>query len=98
MHIPKQVIVITPALLPHTGFNMTNRYVPIITGTVCLGIGATLIFGIGSWWAWLIGTPIGIFGWMSLKMGFSAADDEVAAMTSFDPMSKEMKQRIQDRL
>jgi hypothetical protein len=77
---------------------MANRHVPIITGVVCLGIGAALILGVGSWWAWLIGAPLGIFGGMSLKMGFSASDDEVAAMTSMEPMTTEMKDRVRDRL
>lgn len=77
---------------------MTNRHVPVIYGVVFLGIGAALILGVGSWWAWIIGMPIGIFGWMSLKLGFSASDDEVAAMTSMDPMSKKVKERIQDHL
>ncbi len=77
---------------------MTNRHVPIIYGVVCFGIGLTLTVGINSWWAWLIGMPIGVFGLMSLKLGFSASDDEVAAMTRFEPMSKAMKHRILDRL
>ncbi len=77
---------------------MTNRHVPIITGVVGLGIGAGLVFGLGSWWAWLLGVPIAIFGWMSLNMGLSATDDEVAAMTSMEPMSAELKSRVQDRI
>lgn len=77
---------------------MANRHVPIIYGVVCLGIGAALILGVGSWWAWLLGLPIGIFGWMSLRLGFSASDDEVAAMTSMEPMPTEMKARVRERI
>lgn len=77
---------------------MGNRHVPIISGVVALGIGAALMFAVGSWWAWLIGMPFAIYGWMSLKLGFSSSDDEIAAMTTLDPMSKKVKDRIRDRL
>lgn len=77
---------------------MTNRHVPIITGIVSFTIGAALVFGFGSWWAWLIGLPFVIFGSASLKMGFTAPDDEIAAMTSFSPLSKQMDERITKRI
>lgn len=77
---------------------MANRHVPIITGAICASIGAGLILGVGSWWAWLIGVPFGIYGWTCLKFGFTAQDDELVAMTSFKPMSKATKDRIRDRL
>jgi urea transporter len=77
---------------------MANRHVPIITGVVCLSIGAALIIVVGSWWAWILGSPFVIYGWICLKLGVTMSDDELSAVTGRAAISDAMNERIKHRV
>lgn len=77
---------------------MLNRYVPLITGVVAIGIAFWLVIGVSGWWKYLVGGLLLWFGWASIKTGLFATDREINEMTGPGPMSKKTEERFKDRL
>lgn len=75
---------------------MSNRHVPIITGTVAIAAGV----GMALWSMWLVipGALLLWFGWASLKTGLFASDQEISELTADAPMSDATAQKFEERL
>lgn len=74
---------------------MSNRHVPLITGVVALAAG----IGLSVWNLWLAipGALLIWFGWVSLKTGMRASDEEIAELTGRAALSETTKQKFSDR-
>jgi hypothetical protein len=74
---------------------MSNRHVPLITGVVALVAG----IGLSVWSLWLTipGALLLWFGWVSIKTGLGASDEEIAELTGQSSMSETTKQKFSDR-
>jgi uncharacterized membrane protein len=80
----------------------SRRHVPIIAGLVCFGVFAFLMFkwpGFG-FWSTVLGAPFLVFGWVSVRFGFSASDKEVREMTDphLRPPSRETSEGVSEKL
>lgn len=80
-----------------TAGSRSQRYVPIISGLI-YSTAAFLLFVVGSWWAFLVGGILAMFGWVSLKTGFSASSKEIDELTGRRPVSEETERKFIERL
>lgn len=75
-----------------------NRHVPLITGVIALGLAAWFLLGFSGWWRYIPATLLLAFGWVSLKTGLSASDQELTELTGSGPVSEETWKKFEDRL
>ena len=77
----------------------TNRHVPLIMGVLCCGGAFAILIFYHSVYAILGACVLLLFGWPSLKTAFMASDQEIDELTNTDsPMSKETKEKFEDRI
>jgi len=76
----------------------SNRHVPLITGLVAVSLALWLILGFSSWWRYIPGTILLVYGWMSLKSALFASDKEIKELTGAGPISKDTRKKFQDRI
>jgi hypothetical protein len=73
---------------------MSNRYVPIISGLVSFAAAISLAVFVREWWTYLIGPFLLYFGWVSLKIGFTASDKEIEELTTVSPTGVSTKETL----
>ncbi|WP_257285861.1 hypothetical protein [Endozoicomonas sp. SESOKO1] len=76
----------------------TNRYVPFIMGVGGILAAIWALTTLSGIWGYVVGVPLLMFGWPSLKTAIFASDREVAELTGKQPMSAETKRKFEDRL
>lgn len=62
--------------------SMGNRYVPVVTGVASFSAAIALAIFVRDWWAFLVGFFLLYIGWISLKIGFTASDEEIEELTT----------------
>ena len=75
---------------------VSNRYVPLISGVVAMGLAAWVTFGFDGWWRFLIGGLMFLFGWQFLKMGLTATDKQIHELTTPGPMSRDTERFLNE--
>jgi len=66
---------------------MKLRIVPLVMGIIQIGIALLISIIFHAWWAYLISAPILGLGIQSMKVVFSASEDELEELTGDGPLS-----------
>ncbi len=75
---------------------VSNRYVPLISGVVAMGLAAWVAFSFDGWWTYLVGPLLFLFGWRFLRIGLTATDKQIHELTTPGPMSRDTERFLNE--
>lgn len=76
----------------------SNRYVPLILGSICILVAVITVIKFDGWVTYIIGPIFLMVGWVSIKAGLFASKKEIRELTEPGPVSEETEKKFKDRL
>ena len=75
---------------------VSNRYVPLISGVVAMGLAAWVAFSFDAWWKYLVGGLLLFIGWQFLRIGLFATHKQIHELTTPGPVSRDTERFLNE--